>query len=227
MTNKNKIINTKNAKGVKNTQNVNVLDVVKSEIQKLAYKIENFKKFKFIEGLVVKRDNFEEVVSTLVEVNAVKNMLDVQRRKFVDPLNKQVKQINEEFKKHAQPLEEIDDLLREKLIDYRRQLSVQLGQGLTAQDVLKSIEGKATTPGGALDIPVLQSEVVLPSTVICPQGEVIFRRVKKWRVKDEKLIPRDYLTIDEKKVNEAVREGREIPGIEVYYDDEIAVKVEI
>lgn len=209
----------------KTNKNTNVLDIVKNEIQKFADKIETFRKF--IEGLVVKKDNFEVVVNTLVEVNAVKNMLDVQRRKFVDPLNKQVKQINEEFKKHTQPIEEIDDLLREKLIDYRRQLSVQLGRGLTAQDVLKSIEGKTATPGEALELPVLQSEVVLPSTVICPQGEVIFRKVKKWRVKDENLIPRDYLSINEKKINEAVREGREIPGIEVYYDDEVAVKVEI
>lgn len=49
-------------------------------------------------------------------------------------------------------------------------------------------------------------------------------RVTKWRVTDEAAIPREYLTLDEKKVNQTVREMKtlaNIPGIEVYEEEEV------
>lgn len=42
------------------------------------------------------------------------------------------------------------------------------------------------------------------------------RRVKKWRVVDEARIPRDYWTLDEKKINAATKAGITVPGIEAY-----------
>lgn len=49
-------------------------------------------------------------------------------------------------------------------------------------------------------------------------------RVTKWRVIDLNKVPREYLTLDEKKVNQAVREMKNlanIPGIEVYQEEEV------
>lgn len=49
-------------------------------------------------------------------------------------------------------------------------------------------------------------------------------KVTKWRVTDEAAVPREYLTIDEKKINQTVREMKKlakIPGIEVYEEEEV------
>lgn len=48
------------------------------------------------------------------------------------------------------------------------------------------------------------------------------RAVKKWRVVDSALVPREYLVIYENAVDAAVKAGVEIPGIEVY--DDVAVR---
>lgn len=48
------------------------------------------------------------------------------------------------------------------------------------------------------------------------------RKILKWRVTDAALIPREYLAVNESKINEFVRvmhEKTEIPGIEVYFED--------
>lgn len=49
-------------------------------------------------------------------------------------------------------------------------------------------------------------------------------RVTKWRIIDLDKVPREYLILDEKKVNQTVREMKtlaSIPGIEVYEEEEV------
>ena len=51
------------------------------------------------------------------------------------------------------------------------------------------------------------------------------RTVWKWKLTDKDQVPREYLTVDRVLINEAVRNGlREIPGIEIYEDVQIAVR---
>lgn len=51
------------------------------------------------------------------------------------------------------------------------------------------------------------------------------RTVWKWRLTDKDQVPREYLTVDNVLVNEAVRNGvRELPGIEIYEDVQIAIR---
>lgn len=51
------------------------------------------------------------------------------------------------------------------------------------------------------------------------------RKVWKWRLIDKDKVPREFLTVDNVLVNEAVKTGtREIPGIEIYEDVQIAIR---
>lgn len=65
--------------------------------------------------------------------------------------------------------------------------------------------------------PVAAPPVILPSST--PRTGVTFREVWKFRITDERLIPRQYLMPDAKKIGgvvRAMRDGTQIPGIEVY-----------
>ena len=53
-------------------------------------------------------------------------------------------------------------------------------------------------------------------------------KVKKWvwELENEALIPREYLSLDSKKVDEAVKQGvRNIPGIKVFEKEEISMRI--
>lgn len=51
------------------------------------------------------------------------------------------------------------------------------------------------------------------------------RKVWKWKITDASQVPREFLTVDSVLVNEAVRRGeREIPGIEIYQENEVAIR---
>lgn len=64
--------------------------------------------------------------------------------------------------------------------------------------------------------------VVAPST---PKIKASVRTLWRWRMKNPNLIPREYLMVDEKKINGVVtslKSATKIPGIEVYPDSSVA-----
>lgn len=51
------------------------------------------------------------------------------------------------------------------------------------------------------------------------------KKVWTFNVTDPNLVPREYLVVDEKKIREAIRaEVREIPGVEIFQDTQIAIR---
>lgn len=53
------------------------------------------------------------------------------------------------------------------------------------------------------------------------------RRDWKWRLKDESLVPREFLTLDSSKITRHVKLNKDksnIPGIEAYYEDNVSVR---
>ena len=70
-----------------------------------------------------------------------------------------------------------------------------------------------------------ESPPIVVTSAIPKHRSIIDREVWKFRIKNEALIPREYLVPDEVKIGKVVRatEGKiEIPGIECYSDKEIA-----
>ena len=51
-----------------------------------------------------------------------------------------------------------------------------------------------------------------------------YRMVKRWKIEDEKIIPREYYVLDEKKINAIVKAGAMIPGIKVYEEPDLAIR---
>ncbi len=70
------------------------------------------------------------------------------------------------------------------------------------------------------------AEVSLPSAQNKTEGEYT-AEVWKWEVENPDLVPRSYLTIDEKKINQVVRimKGQtNIPGIKVWKETQLRIK---
>jgi hypothetical protein len=64
--------------------------------------------------------------------------------------------------------------------------------------------------------------VVLPDTTKTVEG-LKFTRRWLWRVTQERLVPREYLCLDDKKIGayaRAMKGSGQIPGIEIYFVDD-------
>jgi hypothetical protein len=51
------------------------------------------------------------------------------------------------------------------------------------------------------------------------------RKVWKFDVLDDELVPRDYLVVDESLIRKAMAAGvREIPGVRIYQDEQVTIR---
>ena len=165
--------------------------------------------------------------------------LDKQRKDFIKGAQDYVKTVNGLFNPKITQLKKIEQKVKDKLTDYRRKLEDAARKEQAKRDeanrkkaeahnrrVEKERE-KAEAQGREerfVPPPLLQEDVKLETTSRGNDGSVTYRKVKRWRVKDEQQIPRQFWLLDEKKIGAAVRSGIEIPGIEIYEDKELAIR---
>lgn len=86
-----------------------------------------------------------------------------------------------------------------------------------------SKNGQSDLADQVLDEPVVVAPVVLPR-IETPAG-ISYRDVWKYRITNEHLVPRQYLSVDDKKISgivRALKNEAKIPGVEVYCEKSVA-----
>lgn len=170
---------------------------------------------------VVDEGSAQGASEMLVFVIEAKKKLEAQRVFLVKPLNDHVKDINAAFKDWVKPLEEVDVLVRSKLLTFQRE---QEAIRIEAQRLEQERIEREAAEGLLDDLPE-DLPVPAPRIVRGQQGSASVRKTWTFEVGDEALVPREYLTVDEGVIALAVRQGiRDIPGIRIFQQDSIAVR---
>ena len=174
-------------------------------------------------------DDASMVIATddLATIATLKRAIEKLRTSYTGPLNAHLKEVNDLFKGVAGPIADADKIVRNKVLAYheavndrKREIERLNAEKLKlAQDEMR-LHGELSQP---IDlIPVTDES---PKIVTTAGGEVTTKTNWKWRVIDIRLVPAEYLIVDETKVGKVVRAGcREIPGIEVYPENILSVK---
>lgn len=176
-----------------------------------------------IKGLVIADDDTEKfAIETGVLAKTIADRIESERKTRVEPLNKQVKDVNAEFKTMGAPFETIKDLARKAVMAYRdlkaaaaraeaERVQKILDDQRRAQIEAAKAAGRAVT-GTGLTIPVAEQA----NTTHSDTGKAV--GTKRWTatIIDTKQIPAEFMIPDMTKINAAVRAGvREIPGVEI------------
>jgi hypothetical protein len=96
----------------------------------------------------------------------------------------------------------------EKLADFETLAKKRIGEYLLAKEQIRTVDNP-------IDIPKVKG--------------ISTSDVYKWRIVDEKQIPREYLIVNEKLINQMIKTTNGsfvIPGIEVYKEKQVSVKGE-
>ena len=141
---------------------------------------------------------------------------------------------------HYVPLKEAETVVKDKMTDYQILAEKRLkeeearrrGEAMRAVEQDRIDRANALIDQGRpeealelLDAPVEAPPIIMPETSAPKIAGIVTRNVWRWRIVDEKLLPREYLIPDETRIGKMVRasEGKiEIPGVEVYQEREIA-----
>jgi hypothetical protein len=180
--------------------------------------------------------------------------IDDRRKELVAPHNEVVKRINGFAKLLQEPLHEAEahvksqlaiwnDILEERRLKELESASKDLAAKKAQLDAQLAAEREEQEALALFQDPhqANQNAIITHASAVMKQAEVEqshrehlksleqmkvsgSRKVWRFEIQDAGLVPREYLTVDEKKIRAAVREGaREIPGVRIYQETQIAI----
>ncbi len=161
------------------------------------------------QSIQVTMDTHKQAIDLLGLIAEAKKRLETKRRAAVDPLNQKVKEINSFFRELEYPFEEADRIVRQKLIRFRAEEEQRRRE---EEKKLQETNMFAVVPK-------------LAATQRAEMGQAIAHKVWEFEIEDEAQIPREYLSVDTKKIREAINRGvRHIPGVRIYQTERITVR---
>ncbi|MBA7562032.1 hypothetical protein ES708_03681 [subsurface metagenome] len=178
------------------------------------------------EMVVQNKGSLTAAVDFLGKIAIAKKEVDSRRRFFVDPLNQQVKSINDLFRGYSDPLGEADRIVRNKVLVYQAEEARRVAE--EQQRVLEEAKAQAEEASkhpAEEFIPIPINIVEEPEkTVRAPAGSATTRQVWTFKIVDLSQVPDEYKVIDEKKIAAVVKAGvRNIPGVEIYPTSSLVV----
>lgn len=163
---------------------------------------------------IVDEKEYEEATELLKVTKGKIKLLDQERTLAVKPMNDQVKEINNWFKKPLDKLKSIETVLKTMLGEY------QIRQRQEQERLLAAAAAKETNHAEAQLLVLEAAKKTAPAV-----AGVSVREVWKWDLADEAQVPHEYYSIDPSKIDAAVKAGaRDIPGIRIYKDTRVAVR---
>jgi hypothetical protein len=163
--------------------------------------------------------------------------IDALKKRWLDPLNKQVKLIRADFDALAAPAKEADGILATKTSAYRikvneaarkEQERLRLLAEKRQERAAQRAEEKGVEPPPVIPI---APTVAPPAKSVQTEGgaRITYRKQTHFEVTDPAQVPDAYKTIDEKKIGAAVRAGiasaeNPIPGVRIWTTEEAVVR---
>jgi hypothetical protein len=196
------------------------------------------------EAMVVESDEHVTGATNLLSYIAQsKKSFEDRRTGIVKPLNDDVKKVNDAFKKIEAPLDTATKVLKDKVINYRQEQEKKRQAELArverdrkvAEDRQKELEAarlqellttgvipEKITPVQPVAPVELPPEI--PTKVNASLGSSTVRKVWDFEIVDPALVPRLYLTVEEKLIREAIKAGvREITGVRIFQKDQLSI----
>jgi len=166
------------------------------------------------EMVVRDKDTLTAAVDFLGKIAIAKKEVDSRRRFFVDPLNQQVKNINDLFRSYSDPLGEADKIVRNKVLIYQAEEAKRVAE--EQRKATEKARAQAEETGEFVSVPTNIVEEP-EKTVRADAGLATTRQVWTFKIVDPSKVPDEYKVVDEKKIAAVVKAGvRNIPGVEIY-----------
>jgi hypothetical protein len=136
---------------------------------------------------------------------------ELLRKEFTGDLNAQLKKINDRFKEISVPLESLEKGLK---------LQVQIyyaAQERKAREDLERMKKEKPNEMAIVEAP--------SSSIKTVTGTASIKKVWTFEVENINEVPREYFSIDEKKIREAISSGkREISGVRIFQESQVAIR---
>lgn len=189
------------------------------------------------ELIIVDDETNNLALNMLGQCRKAAKRIDELKKRWLDPLNDQIRLIRGDFDQMAAPAKEADQILSRKTSDYRAKVQAaarkeQERLRLLAEKRQAAAAAKAEARGmePPAVIPLVPTVAPPAKTVETDSGaKITYRRQTHFAIADASIIPAMYLMPDEKKIGAAVRAGiaspdNPIPGVRIWITEEATVR---
>lgn len=179
---------------------------------------------------------FQEAADFLTKVKVRVKRLDTLKESLTRPFADALKDARNKFKMLSEPYENMEFTIKTKMNEYirvreekaRREAEEARKKAEEENARLLAEQEAAKAKGEEVKElePVEAAPVEAPKIQARTEAGMVYTQ-KRWAVKviDESQVPREWLCIDQKKVNEAIKTGvREIPGLEIFEESTVSVR---
>ena len=141
------------------------------------------------------------------------NVIEKRRTSITKPLNHSLREVNSLFKELSQPLREADDVIRDKILEFRQ---LQAEKAAKEEAKRRKIQQSHKAKG---------HNVGAPAIVEVETGKSVTQKRWTYELVDVDKLPRKYLIPNKAAIDFAVRRGiRKIPGLRIYQKESLRVK---
>ena len=169
----------------------------------------------------------------LSDIATAKKRANDLRFSLTKPLDESKKRIMALFSPFIDQFEKATTIIKDKVRDYyfeqeekaRKAEKERLLAEAKREEEIQKAQEEDREPV-VEEIPVIP-EVKVPEKTVkgVAGGSMTVKKIWKFEVVDEKLIPNEYRIVSEQLINEAIRNGaREISGVKIYEDKVVSVR---
>lgn len=137
---------------------------------------------------------------------------------FTDPLTAQVKDVKAQFNSIIEPAEQLLVAVKERMKTFY--ISEQARLDEEQKKIEASAMSNATPEQENISVPVVNDIKTQAGNF----GSSTARKVQKWRVMDETMIPAAYMMPNDAEITKAMRQGLSVAGVEYYFDVVMATR---
>lgn len=161
---------------------------------------------------VIDQTTLEQATATLSTLNTQLDAITAHKEAKTKPLNEALKKIRQDYKPYEDQLTTAIASIRLAITSYATEHA-----NIAKQQETKILADKRTSTATKINA-LSNIENSTQKKVSTDVGDITFITVKKYKVTDETKIPRTYLTLDETKIKEAMKQSPQpqISGIEWY-----------
>lgn len=166
------------------------------------------------EVLVICEQSFDEASLIWAQARALKKKIEGQRKFLCEPERKRIAGINDRAKELTEPLEWVEDLLKSKIEHYCKSKEKERLEYIEEQKEAAEMLGVST-------------DVYVPELPSAKRGEgaTAYKKTKKtYEISDFDLVPKRYLQVNMKLVEEDIKAGAHIPGIKIVEEETLQLR---
>lgn len=180
-----------------------ITTTVENQIEKMSEAISQ------LPTVITSQEEYDATYEIGKKVATLLKNIDTKEKSITKPINDSLKEIRNLFKPFKTQVESVSDELKK-----RRQLFIQ------AEEAKKQIEeeriAKRVEKGTMREDTAVTKLATIEETKTDTRGGMT--SVLRVKVLDIKLIPAEYLIVDESKIKQAYRDGVTVEGVECFYE---------